>query len=258
MLVLLGTLLALLLVVPLGGRLHNLSLLRLRQGWLVGLALLLQVLAITIVPTWPRMLLVGLHLLSYLLAAVFVWRNRALPGLWLLATGAASNGVAIALNGGTLPASESALRAAGVPIAPHRFVNSGVVHHPRLAFLGDNYASPSWLPLHNAYSVGDLLILAGAVWLLHRTCGSVLARNPVDALREYRALTSVRIEEHLDALDERDQARLERDDARDDLRELSVRHDELRRELARLHGFDAGSASLASAAPQAEPARENA
>ena len=178
MLILLGTVLALLLVPVMRGSLRRLGELRLQRGWLVGLALLLQVLAISIVPTWPRPPLVAMHLLSYGLAAAFVWSNRALPGIAILALGSLCNAVTIGLNGGTLPAREAALRAAGVPLDPDRFVNSGVLAHPRLAFLGDNYASPSWLPLHNVYSIGDMLILAGAVWLVHRTCGSALARDP--------------------------------------------------------------------------------
>ena len=213
MLILLGTVLAVLLVPLLGGSLRHLITLELRKGWLVGVALLLQVLAITVVPTWPRPPLVAMHLLSYLLAAAFVWENRALPGVGLLAAGSLANAVTIGLNGGTLPASESALRTAGVPLDPQRFVNSGVLTHPKLAFLGDNYPSPTWLPLHNVYSIGDMLILAGAVWLVHRTCGSWLARDPRIAHRRYQALTSVRIEDHLDVLDELDQVRLDRDEA---------------------------------------------
>ena len=177
MLILAGTLLALLTVPLLGGRWQELSALRLRHGWLVAVALGLQVLCISIVPTWPRVPLVAMHVLSYGLAGGFVWLNRRLPGLAVLALGGFLNAVTIALNGGTLPASASALRRAGRPVARDRFVNSGVRVHPHLSVLGDNYASPSWLPLHNVYSLGDFLILAGAVWMIHALCGSRLTRR---------------------------------------------------------------------------------
>lgn len=232
MLILLGTVLALLLVPVLGGSLRPLADLRLRSGWLVGLALLLQVIAITVVPTWPRPPLVAMHLLSYVLAALFVWLNRALPGIAVLSVGSLCNAVTIGLNGGTLPASERALRAAGVPVDPHRFVNSGVLVHPHLAVLGDNYASPSWLPLHNVYSIGDMLILAGAVWLVHRTCGTVLGQDPRAGYREYRALTSVRMEDHLDVLDELDQARYDRDVSQEALEAAYAESERLRQRLA--------------------------
>ena len=178
MLILAGTLLAVLLVRPLGGRLQELAQLQLRSQRLVVLAIAAQVVSLQVLPRAPRPLLVALHLASYALAAAFVWANRTLPGIWLIATGALSNALVIALNGGTLPASAEALRRAGLPLTEDGFTNSSVLAHPRLPALGDVFASPSWLPLHNVYSVGDLLLLAGAVWAVHRTCGTVLARHP--------------------------------------------------------------------------------
>jgi hypothetical protein len=177
-LILVATLLALALVPVLGGRLGRLADLRLVSRRLIVCALLLQVLAISIVPGWPRPVVVGLHAASYVLAAVFVWRNRAVAGLPVLAVGAGLNALAIAANGGQMPADPEALARVGIAQEEGRYVNSGVVEEPRLAFLGDVLASPSWLPLQNVYSVGDLFILAGAVWLVHRTCGTVLARWP--------------------------------------------------------------------------------
>ncbi|MDP9434010.1 MAG: DUF5317 domain-containing protein [Actinomycetota bacterium] len=73
------------------------------------------------------------------------------------------NAGTIALNGGTLPADPDALRRAGLAVEREEFVNSGVVDDPVLPWLGDVFASPSWLPLHNVSSAGDLVILAGAV-----------------------------------------------------------------------------------------------
>ena len=183
MLILVGTVLAMLLVPLLGGRLSGLAAIELRGGRLVAGALGLQVLAITIFPTWPHALLVAVHALSYVLAAAFVWRNRHIAGLPLIAAGGALNALAIAANGGQMPASEDAVRAAGLPVDVDHFVNSGVLDDPRLAFLGDVFASPSWLPLRNVYSPGDLLLLAGAVWVVHRACGTVLARDPRPWLR---------------------------------------------------------------------------
>ena len=77
-----------------------------------------------------------------------------------------------------MPASAQAVRAAGLPLAETGYSNSGVLADPQLAPLGDVFASPAWLPLHNVYSPGDLLVVAGAVWAVHRTCGTVLARDP--------------------------------------------------------------------------------
>ena len=234
MLILAGTLLAIALVPLLGGRLAGLARLRLDSGWLIGLALGLQVLSISVFPSWPRPLLVVMHGASYALAAWFVWRNRKVPGLPVLALGGFLNAFTIALNGGTLPASESALRKAGLPLTKDEFVNSGVLEDPQLPFLGDVFASPSWLPLQNVYSIGDLLILAGAVWAVHRTCDTVLARAPRLYVQALRGPAQVPVEQHLDLLDVLDEVTRERDRAVAALTEAGARNDELRRELVRV------------------------
>ncbi|MGZ6793226.1 MAG: DUF5317 domain-containing protein, partial [Mycobacteriales bacterium] len=164
---------ALLLVatVPLtGGRLHRLGELRLRSLWLLPVALGLQVLVIDVVPGASTDWLVPVHLGTYVLGGVVVWRNRHVPGLAVLALGGLLNGVTIAVNGGTLPASASALRTAGLAPKTGDFTNSGVLPSPHLAFLGDVFAVPSWVPLANVFSIGDVLVLVGAGWLLHRVC----------------------------------------------------------------------------------------
>jgi hypothetical protein len=108
------------------------------------------------------------------MAAVFVWLNRRLPGLVVIALGAASNGITIALNGGQLPASAWAVHAAGVVKDPRDFVNTGVVAHPVLGFLGDVFAWPRPMPLANMFSVGDVLIVLGVGIAVHGLTGSRL------------------------------------------------------------------------------------
>ncbi len=154
----------------LGGDLRRLATLDVRATWVLPLALALQVLVLGVAPDAPRPVAVGTHLVTYLLAAAFIWANRRVAGLVLLAAGAATNGLTIALNGGTLPASESALRRAGLPVEVDGFTNSGVLDAPRLPWLGDVFAIPAGVPLANVFSIGDVLILAGAAWLLHSTC----------------------------------------------------------------------------------------
>lgn len=178
MLLIAATLLAVLLVPVLGGRLRALAALRLRAVWLLQAALALQVLTFVVLPEDVRPLLVAMHAGSYALAGCFVWANRAVPGVLVLGAGASLNALGLAVNGGTLPASASALRQAGIPVVAPGYSNSNVLEHPHLTWLGDVFASPGWLPLHNVYSLGDLLVLAGAVWAVHRTCGTVLARDP--------------------------------------------------------------------------------
>jgi len=164
--------------VPLfGGRLRALAHLRIQSLWLIGGALALQVLAISVVPTWPHAVLVSAHLVSYVMAGWFVWLNRRVTGLSVVALGGALNAVTIAVNGGTLPASRSALATAGIHPVAGDFNNSGVLAHPHLAWLGDVIPVPASVPMANVFSIGDLLILVGLAYGLHHLCGSRLVRT---------------------------------------------------------------------------------
>jgi hypothetical protein len=167
----------LVLVLPglLGGRLGRLARVGLRHtGWLT-LALLAQVFVLQAFADPHGLLRVALeaaHVITYLVAAWFLWENRAVPGLWAIATGALSNGVTIAVNGGTLPARPGALRSAGLDVVMDGFANSAAMSHPRLALLGDIFAIPARFPLANVFSVGDVLIVLGAGIASIRICGT--------------------------------------------------------------------------------------
>ena len=171
--------------VPLtGGRLWRLADIRLRHPWTAALAVALQVLIVTILPGGNEALHSGVHLFTYALLAAFVLLNRGVPGLMLLGTGGAMNLVAITANHGVMPASPAALHAAGVAPAPGEFTNSGVLAHPHLLPLGDVFATPAGMPLHNVFSVGDVVIMLGVLFLLHRVSRPVrkaLEWHPVGA-----------------------------------------------------------------------------
>jgi hypothetical protein len=71
-----------------------------------------------------------------------------------------TNLAAVVTNGGYMPSTESALRIAN---RGHEtgYTNSAVVSHPNLAVFTDIFAIPSWMPLANVFSIGDVLIAAG-------------------------------------------------------------------------------------------------
>jgi hypothetical protein len=149
--------------------------LKLRAGWLVLGAMLLQMLILPIgsakpILTWG---MEYLHILSYLLLLLFVAINHRERALWVMALGMLSNFLVIAVNGGHMPASAEALRAAGRTATVERLLTEGVSgnvilmsEQTKLNFLGDILWLPSWVPLANAFSVGDLLLGLGVVWLL--------------------------------------------------------------------------------------------
>lgn len=157
-----------------GGRLLRLADLRFRHTWVLLGAFAVQFLLFKVFSHQRHAIQPALYLLSYGMGAVFLWCNRKMPGLWLVAIGALLNGTAIAANGGIMPGAASAFAAAHLTAAPSEFVNSRALVDARLLFLGDVFAVPSWLPIHNVFSVGDLCILVGAFIGLHRASGSRL------------------------------------------------------------------------------------
>jgi len=162
------------LAVPLsGGRLGALAELRLRHVWAVYVALGLGVLAIEL-PGLPDGLRSLLLVAAYPVGAVFLAANWRVPGIVLTALGAALNLLAITANGGVMPASPAALERAGMAVDDPGFQSSSAVADPRLVFLGDVFAVPAAWPLSNVFSVGDVLIVVGLAWGLHRICGSRL------------------------------------------------------------------------------------
>jgi Family of unknown function (DUF5317) len=169
------TALALIASVPLaGGRLGALAEIRPRAVWAVMLAAAIQV-AITQMPGGSHALHVALHVLSYVLDAYFLFANRRLTGMPLVALGAALNVLAIVSNGGVMPANATALRISGIASRPG-FDNSAVLAHPHVAFLGDVIPVPGPWPIGNVLSAGDLIIFIGALVVLHAACGSRMSR----------------------------------------------------------------------------------
>lgn len=159
------------------GRITALAELELRRPSLVLAALGVQVAIISAFPEGDSSLYEALHLASYGLTGAFAWLNRRVPGLAFAAAGGALNFVAIAANGGVMPATASALRTAGLDDRENGFQNSAEIDGAHLQFLGDVFAVPASWPVSNVFSVGDVLLIAGVLYGLHVICGSWPARR---------------------------------------------------------------------------------
>jgi len=170
--------------VPLaGGRLSALAGVHFRGvPWLLA-GLGLQVLVIEIVPAGGGDWHAAAHLASYGLVAAFVACNHGVPYLWTIALGGALNLVAIAANGGVMPAHPEALAGAGLDASGDAFVNSTAVAGARLQVLGDVLWIPAGWPAANVFSIGDVLLVAGAFLALHTIGGSRLSVPRFAALR---------------------------------------------------------------------------
>lgn len=164
---LVGFLLAAASVVVAGGKLSRLGELRFRGVPVVFVALLVQVVIISIVPETNEGVVQAAHIGSYLVVFVFLAMNVRVAGVWLIAIGALCNFAAIAANSGVMPADPAAVERAGLEPDTGEFENSRPVEDPKLLVLGDRFAIPASWPASNVFSVGDVLIVLGAAAVMH-------------------------------------------------------------------------------------------
>ena len=158
-----------------GGRLSGLGKLRLRWLPLIFISLLIQLLIFPLL-TSTAIVTFGkapLHILSYVLLAIWIAANVRIVPIILLGVGAICNFSALIANGGFMPASITALQKAGLPYLAERVMEEGVYANlicmsssTRLNFLGDILYLPEWIPFSAAFSIGDLLIMLALIWLI--------------------------------------------------------------------------------------------
>jgi len=158
-----------------GGRFSRLVHRHFRWTFLIPIAVLIQFL---IFPWFFRAPLFpyatsALHLLSYVLVGVWLAANLRFRPMVVIGVGALCNLAVIAANGGRMPASEAALRAAGAFVEADALVEGGTVANvilmsetTRLNWLGDILHVPSWMPFATAFSIGDAILFLGLVWLI--------------------------------------------------------------------------------------------
>jgi hypothetical protein len=167
--------LAVLVSVPLArGRITALADLQLRLPGLAVAAILIQVVVISLLPGGVHWVHTTLHMGSYVLLGAFAFANRRIPGLPFIALGGLLNFIAISANGGIMPADRDAIASLAHKTAKGDFANSQVLAHPKLQFLGDVFATPASWPLHNVFSIGDIVLVLGVAVLVHVACGSRL------------------------------------------------------------------------------------
>jgi hypothetical protein len=138
-----------------GGKLRNLTEIRVISWWLLPMALVVLT-ASNFVPTEYDTIAVGLVLASYGPLLLFVWLNRDLTGIWIAGMGILMNFTVILANGGMPVLAEAAMIAGEtgelVLDAKHVLLTSST----RLPFLADI------IPLPGAVlSMGDVFLAIG-------------------------------------------------------------------------------------------------
>lgn len=161
-----------------GGRLGALAETGLRHGWLAMLGFGLQLGIIYRPATAPPEPWSGLALLligSYLMLCIFAGLNWKRPGIPLMAVGLALNLAVMVVNGGYMPVTPEALERANLSHLAGAATSGSRVAMSKDVLLSRE-ATRLWLlsdilvfgpPLRTAFSVGDLLLAAGAFVFFH-------------------------------------------------------------------------------------------
>ena len=157
----------------LDGKLSRFAAIPLRAPWLFLLAIVLQVIAFPFgVLPWrtgeATATILWIASFALLIAAATV--NRKITGVPLVAVGLFSNIAAVLANGGTMPVLPEAMHTAG-RVDP-MVANSTADASPNLPLLVDRWAAPDWIPYANVYSIGDVLIAAGAMVIVLAAMGA--------------------------------------------------------------------------------------
>lgn len=147
-----------------GGDVRRLGAIPFRRAWLVLVALGMQLVLFSQLGSGiSEGARDAAHIGTYGLLLGFGVANRHIRAIAPMVLGTALNATVIAVNGGSMPLSPSVAATAGVEASRYSNVSEQATH---LRWLGDIFALPSSFPLANAFSVGDVLIAIGAIWLV--------------------------------------------------------------------------------------------
>ena len=123
---------------------------------------------LSFVETLPDILITVSHYASYICLLVFVVRNLKNWGITLVGIGIMLNSLVIFLNGGHMPTLVQNFKNTAVGKSADILNQGETVHNSArmtadtlLPWLGDIFYLPSWVPLSNVFSIGDILIAIG-------------------------------------------------------------------------------------------------
>jgi hypothetical protein len=160
-----------------------------RFGWVVLLALLLQIIVVWVGFGEAGVIRRFIFPSSYVLVLAFIALNRRRIGFLVIGAGMLLNFLAIVSNGGLMPVTPANAEKAGmgykiegvelgeaIPRSKNVLLEAGDIH---LRWLADRFTWISDSPFA-VFSIGDIVIAAGAVVLLLELLLPALQRGPPD------------------------------------------------------------------------------
>lgn len=150
-----------------GGRMSALSKITFRHGSLVIMALVIQLTlfacGFTPYGTLPEGMVA--NIVSYMLIIAFLFLNRQVKLIEVVAAGLTLNFLAIVSNGGYMPGPTAAFASGALDPA----VSSAQPAAASLWFLGDTFTLPLFSSIGYAFSIGDLVIALGMFAIIRGT-----------------------------------------------------------------------------------------
>ncbi|HOB19852.1 MAG TPA: DUF5317 domain-containing protein [Candidatus Atribacteria bacterium] len=156
-----------------GGRLANLTGIRLRYPLLILLSVIIEYTGLFLIQSGilsSRPVIFAFVVVHYVLLFAFIWLNRDLPYLWCAGAGSVLNFLVILVNKGSMPLSARVTEVSEVTgnlrhLLEGRFLTYHIINEStRLWFLGDVVLLP-W-PFSCFVSIGDIILYAGVFLLV--------------------------------------------------------------------------------------------
>ena len=123
---------------------------------------------ISFIKSLPTIFIVIFHYFSYICLLAFIVRNIRNLGITVVGIGILLNSLVIFLNGGHMPTIPQNFKNTSVGQSADIINQGETVHNSAkltgetvLPWLGDIFYLPSWIPLSNVFSIGDIFIAAG-------------------------------------------------------------------------------------------------
>ena len=156
-----------------GGRISNMTHIKIRHPWLIFFSILVEygllfLMRRTALVTQPMVFLSVF--LQYLLLFVFLWLNQQLAYSWLVGLGSFLNFLVIMSNKGSMPLSGAAVIMDANSknlqyLADGRYLTYHIINdNSKFWFLGDVIFVPS--PIKAFLSIGDLILFIGILLLV--------------------------------------------------------------------------------------------
>ena len=156
-----------------GGRISNLTHIKIRRPWLIFLSVLVEYILIYLMRNTSRITqpLACLFLfLQYLLLFLFLWENRMLSYIWLIGMGSFLNFLVILVNKGSMPLSKAAMTVDANSrnmqyLANGKYLTYHILNsNSKLWLLGDVIFVPP--PVQSFLSIGDIILFLGILLLI--------------------------------------------------------------------------------------------